>query len=85
MTSSCGGQSEYKQGGFTPAAFNFNVNYPISFSKVLHMNLTQFWNSMDDKYCPRIMSYNNFSFRGIWGRVWSADGNKRCFWLAIGI
>ena len=83
---SCGGQLGCKQGGITPKVKEFHISFPIFFSKVLTISLTQFWDSSDEKYCPRIMSFDSISFNGVWGDSWTrGDGNKRCLWFAVGV
>ncbi len=71
------------QGGITPAVQIFDISYPIRHAKVLSISVVQLWSSTEDKYCPRVLSYNNYSFRGLWGSRWDED-NRKCFWVSLG-
>ena len=79
-----GSLSAYKQGGIGNQRVQ-TISFPVAFSKCLSIQITQLWNSEDEKYTCRVLWYDITSFRGNWGWDWGrGPDNKRYMWLAIG-
>ena len=61
------------------------ISFPVAFSKCLSIQITQLWNSEDEKYTCRVLWYGITNFRENWGWDWDrGPDNKRYMWLAIG-
>lgn len=61
------------------------ISFPVAFSKCLSIQITQLWNSEDEKYTCRVLWYGITNFRENWGHDWDrGPDNKRYMWLAIG-
>ena len=61
------------------------ISFPVAFSKCLSIQITQLWNSEDEKYTCRVLWYDITNFRENWGHDWDrGPDNKRYMWLAIG-
>ena len=78
----------FKQGGITDGAQQIcSTSYPIAYETVLSISIVQLWDSGDDKFAPRIMSYNTNSFESLWGAKWYYEDNRtgrKAFWVSLG-
>ena len=76
------------QGGITTGDKQiFSIYYPIAYKKILSISLVQLWDSRNEKFAPRIMSYNTNYFKGLWGAKWYNEeiADRRCFWVSLGM
>lgn len=72
-----------KQGGIGVQRVQ-TIPFPVAFFECLSIQITQLWNSEDDKYTCRILEYSSTNFSGYWGAEWNSGSNKQYMWLAIG-